>query len=716
MEQSPFSGYVKAAAFGILAFAVFTAVWQRSKLEDKIVELDGTVAEMDRAAREDRGETRELRKEIQKLRGANETLLKLIASGAVRAGPAAPTNERPEPGSTDEPEAKKPPATPTVDLGLEEKPEWGWQLNEQLDRLPDPSLPVGTPGRYKNFLTLDPDGNDAPKTAPNYDGTINLGWGPEPKGFNFLLENYATLGSECQEYCLDAPASYHWKKPSAYNWAPSLCWRVEVSPDYKEYTLFFRRDPMWQPVQADTRKYPHLAGKHPVTARDAAFTFQLIQDRQSNLAVLRSYYDRLDSVEAIDDYTLVVRWKETLYTSIAWTLGMYIMPEFVYAYDQRGNRYPTVTVGQEFNEHWYDQLRLGPVGCGPYRFTKFESGKYVRMERWDDYYGFKDEPLYPIKVRHLKIYNESETAMNWLRAGELDTATLTASRYRDWVLEETNAESPFKNGEIKTYLAERPGYLYIGWKNSDPLFSDKRVRKALTYACDRFQICKKIFLGRYTPMSAPLYPASEEADPTLEPYPFDLEKAKQLLDEAGWKLNPDTGLRERVINGEVTPFEFTFYYPSGSTEMQNAADHYKNDLLKIGIRMTPFSVQWAQFQKDLNDRKYKAFSLLWMLSGWDHDFVQIWHSRGIEDPKSSNYIEFSNPELDRLADELRTEMDPQKRIDYVRRIGRILYEEQPYTFFAWRKDFRSYWTYVKNFEDRYFRRPFIRTFPMWIER
>jgi ABC-type transport system substrate-binding protein len=61
-------------------------------------------------------------------------------------------------------------------------------------------------------------------------------------------------------------------------------------------------------------------------------------------------------------------------------------------------------------------------------------------------------------------------------------------------------------------------------------------------------------------------------------------------------------------------------------------------------------------------------------------------------------------------------MDPQKRIDYVRRIGRILYEEQPYTFFAWRKDFRSYWTYVKNFEDRYFRRPFIRTFPMWIER
>jgi peptide/nickel transport system substrate-binding protein len=306
--------------------------------------------------------------------------------------------------------------------------------------------------------------------------------------------------------------------------------------------------------------------------------------------------------------------------------------------------------------------------------------------------------------------------MNWLRAGEVDTTTLSSSRYRDWVLEEDDPKSPFKNGEIKTYVAPRPGYLYIGWKNSDPMFSDKRVRQALTHACDRFEICKEIFLGRYKPMSAPLYPASEEADPTLKPYTFDLDRAKQLLDEAGWRLNPDTGLREKVLQGALTRFEFTLYWPGPSPEFQNALNHYKNDLLKVGIRMTPQSVQWAQFQKDLNDRKYKAFSLLWLLNGWEHDFGQIWHSSMIEEPKSSNYIEFSNAELDELSDKLRTEMDPQKRIEYVQRIGRILYEEQPYTFFGWRNDFRSYWTYVKDFEKRYFRRPFIRTYPMWIER
>lgn len=710
MEQSPLSGYVKAAAFGILAFVVFIAFWQRTKVEDKIVTLDRAVAEMDRNLREDRIEARSLHDEIQKLRGANETLIKLIARGAVRAGPAPAAA-----GSTDQP-GTEPQEEPEVDLGLEEKPEWGWDLNEGLDKAPDPSLPVGTPGRYKNFLTLDPDGNGAPKTAPNYDGVINLDWGSDPKGFNFLLENYATLSSECQLYVLDGPANYHWKKPSAYNWSPSLCWRVEVSPDYKEYTLFFRRDPMWQPVQADVRKYPHLGGNHPVTARDAAFTFKLIQDRQSNLAVLRSYYDKLEGVEVIDDYTLVVRWKETLFTSIAWTLGMYIMPEFVYAYDERGNRYPDVTLGQEFNQHWYDNLRLGPVGNGPYRFTKFVQSQYVEMERWDEYYGFKDQPRYPIKTRRLKIYTEVETPMNWLRRGDIDTYRLTGTRYQDWVLNETDPNSPFKDGRIETYIAPRPVYMYIGWKNTDPLFTDKRVRKALTYACDRFQMCDKVFLGRYTPMAAPIYPASDAADPTLKPYPFDLEKASQLLDEAGWKLNPDTGLREKTIDGQVVPFDFTFHFPSGSSEMENVAALYKNDLLKIGIRMTPLPVEWAQFLKGLEDRKYKAYSLSWAMDGWDHDFVQIWHSRGIQDPKSSNSIEYSNPEVDRLADALRTEMDKDKRIEYVRRIGRILYEEQPYTFFAWRKDFRSYWTYVKNFKDRYYRRPFIRTFPMWVER
>jgi len=702
MEQSPLSGYVKAAAFGILALVVFLAFWQRTSVEDKLVALDRTVADLGDKVGEMRSDLAATNRESAKLRGANETLLKLLARGGVRV-------QQPAEGGTKQ---------PSVDLGMDDKPtDWGWDRNAAIDKALDPGRPLGTPGRYKNLLRLDPAGPEAPLDAPNLKGEIRLPWGPEPKGFNPLIENYATLSNELLTYVLDTPAQRHWKVPSSFNWKPALCWRVEVSPDYKEYTLFFRRDAFWQKPAVDLRKYPHLAGRHRLTAHDAAFTFAIIQDKQSDCAVARSYLDELESVKAIDDFTLVVRWKKTLFISLAQTMEATILPEFVYGFDPEGRRYPKETVAQEFNNHWFDRLRAGLVGSGPYRFVKYEPGKYVRMERWEDWYGFKDEPVFPIRVRHLRIYNEPETMMNWLHTGELDIGWFNASRYRTWVLDETDPKSPVLRGDLKIYKAPTPVYYYVGWKNSDPMFSDKRVRQALTYAFNRFEICDKIFLGQRIPMAAPLYPASKEADPDLKPYPFDMAKAKRLLDEAGWQMNPDTGLRERTVKGQTLVMDFKLYYPGPNAEYQNAFDYYKNDLLKIGIRMLPQSVQWAQFQKDLGDRKYKAFSLGWALNGWEHDFGQIWHSRGIQDPQSSNYIEFNNPEVDRLSDALRRIMDPEKRIAAVRRIGRILYEEQPYTFFAWRTDFRGYWKWVHNVEEKpYFIRPFLRTFPFWIER
>ena len=707
MEQSPIVGYLKVLTFGFLAAILFLAVWQGNKTEEKIVRLDQGYADLNRNVKDLAQNLRDHKESIDTLRGVNQTLLRMIASGGVAV--------RQETGPVET--TPTPAGDVTGGLDFEDRPEWGWELNDHLDAHLNEGKPVGTPGRYKNFLKLDPAGSEAPKDPPNRDGVIQLPWGPEPKGFNFLLENYATLTDECEIYVNDAPARRHWQRPSSFNWKPALCWRIEVSPDYKEYTLFFRRDAKWHlPVGIDVRKYPHLDGDKPVTARDMAFTLGLIMNAQTKLAVSRSYYKDMESWEALDDWTLVVRWKETLFTSLAYTMGATILPEFVYANNEKGEPYPEATVGQEFNEHWFDRLRKGSAGCGPYRFADYQSGKFVRMERWDDWYGFKDQPRFAIQARHLRIYNESETALNWLRSGELDIAGLNAVRYRDWVLEEKDPKSPFKDGRINTYIAPRTAYLYIGWKNSDPMFSDKRVRQALTYACNRKEICEKIFLKRYEPMAAPLYPASEEADPELKPYPFDPAKAEQLLDEAGWTIDEATDLRTKVNEGQSTPFEFKLYWPGPNPEFQSALDHFKNDLLKIGIRMVPQSVQWAQFQKDLNDRKFKAFSLLWALGGWEHDFGQIWHSDGIEDTGSSNYIEFDNPELDELQDKLRTLMDPKERVEAIHRIGRILYEEQPYTFFGWSNSFRAYWTRVHGLEENpYFIRPLWRTFPLWMD-
>ena len=197
-------------------------------------------------------------------------------------------------------------------------------------------------------------------------------------------------------------------------------------------------------------------------------------------------------------------------------------------------------------------------------------------------------------------------------------------------------------------------------------------------------------------MSSPIYPESSQADPSLEPLPFDLKAAAALLDEAGWTLDASTGLRQKEIKGQNKTFDFTLLWPGPAPDFEAALNQYKNDLLSIGVRMNPQSMEWAAYQKRLQDREFEACSLLWATSGWEHDFDQIWHSRGIQDPGSSNHIEFSNKELDQLSDRLREEMDDAKRIEMVRRIGRILYEEQPYCFFGWRNVFGVNRSYVKN--------------------
>ena len=101
-------------------------------------------------------------------------------------------------------------------------------------------------------------------------------------------------------------------------------------------------------------------------------------------------------------------------------------------------------------------------------------------ERDDDWFGFKDQKRFAIKHIQFKIYTESETNMNRLKAGDIDIGGLNGTRYREWVKEETDMSSPFKNGDIEVALQKRTGYLYFGWKNTDPRFKDKRVRKALT--------------------------------------------------------------------------------------------------------------------------------------------------------------------------------------------------------------------------------------------
>lgn len=693
MQDNPFLTSLKIAFTGVLAFLVFMAFWQRTHLETQIERLTTESSALRDRVGEMSRKVDDVKGKADRLEGAAQSISTIVHDRLGAGGGAVAPTARPTP----------PPASEA----------WGWGVNAGLDASIDASRPVGSPGRFRNYLELDPDKEIPEEARDKTNGTLTGLYGNDPKGWNFLTENAAELQEVMELYCADSPCGVHYADP--YKYSPGVCWRAEVSPDFREYTLFFRHDVVWHPAMVDLRKYPHLAGTHQVTARDFKFTLDMIVNPQTDCAPLRGYYIDMESCECPDDWTCVIRWKKTLWHSKDFTLTRAILPEFLFGYDEKGRRFPKETAGTSFNEHFYNQI--GVCGCGPYRLDKVERGQWITLERFDDWYGAKEGRRYPIRTKRLLIYNDPETPLLKIQSDEVDIIGLQASQWKAKVVLDKDPGSPFNDGRIKTFRTKRPVYRFFGWKNSLPIFQDKTVRRALSFALNRAAICSKIYLDKLVPMAVPVYPDSPQSDPSILPHPFDLEGAKKLLDAAGWVLDPESGIRRKEVDGKLAKFEFSLLYTTPNPDGEAAINQYRNDLRSIGVVMNPEGVEWSLFQQKLHDREFQAVLGGWAGQSWDHDFDQIFHSRQIEEPSSSNYCEFRNAAFDALSDGLRTEMDVTKRAEKVKAIARIFAEEQPYAFFAWDYTLGAHRSHVMNVLGHiYKQRPFLRTFPMWTTR
>jgi peptide/nickel transport system substrate-binding protein len=217
-------------------------------------------------------------------------------------------------------------------------------------------------------------------------------------------------------------------------------------------------------------------------------------------------------------------------------------------------------------------------------------------------------------------------------------------------------------------------FTYIGYNMRRDLFKDKRVRLALTHLVDRDRILKEVYFGLGRIVTGPFYIDSSSYDPSIKPWPFDVDKAKALLAEAGWKPGDDG-----VLHKDGKKFEFSFMTIAGSSQSQRIATIIQSDCSKAGIIVTVNPVEWSVYTQRLDERNFDVSQLAWMLD-WEDDPYQIWHSSQADTPKGSNYVGFKNAEADKIIEEARSEFDVAKRTELYHRLDQILHEEQPYTF------------------------------------
>jgi len=301
----------------------------------------------------------------------------------------------------------------------------------------------------------------------------------------------------------------------------------------------------------------------------------------------------------------------------------------------------------------------------------WSKAKHVILERNPDYWG---KPYYFSRAVYEYIQNP-ETVRQQVLQGDLDWAGIPE---KDLYLK-AKSHPNVVAGKVIPLEYVYPAYRYIGYNLKREFFKDKRVRLALAHAVQVDELIKNVLKGLATRTTGISLRNSPNYDSTLPEIPYDLDKARQLLSEAGWEDSDGDGLRDKTIGGKKFVARFDLLIYNASPTFTTIAEVIKEDCRKIGVEVLVTRSEWNFMLQKLRKKDFDAAMLGWALS-WKLDPLQIFHSSQADVPDSSNSISYRNPEVDKLIEELRMTVDVKRQREIYLQLHRLIYDDQPYTF------------------------------------
>jgi peptide/nickel transport system substrate-binding protein len=385
----------------------------------------------------------------------------------------------------------------------------------------------------------------------------------------------------------------------------------------------------------------------PFTAADVFYTYQVTVDPKTPTAYAEDF-KMVKKAEAPDDYTFRVTYDKPFAPAlISWSSS--ILPRHLLA-------------GKDITK---SPLKRHPIGTGPYKFKEWLAGQKIVLVSNPDY--FEGRPYIDGEIT--RIIPDTATMFLELRAQNLGLMILTPLQYT-----RQTENNLFKNNFNKyRYLSF--AYTYLGYNLKNPLFADKRVRQAISYAINKDEIISGVLLGLGKPAHGPYKPGTWAYNDNVKKYNYDPQKARELLREAGWtKLNNDN-----VLEKDGKPFVFEIVTNQGNETRQKCAEIIQRQLADIGITVKIRILEWSAFVTNfINKRRFDAVILGWTIP-LDPDAYDVWHSSKTK-PEELNFISYNNPEADEMLVKGRSTFDQKERKKYYDRFQEILAEDQPYTF------------------------------------
>jgi peptide/nickel transport system substrate-binding protein len=298
---------------------------------------------------------------------------------------------------------------------------------------------------------------------------------------------------------------------------------------------------------------------------------------------------------------------------------------------------------------------VAPVGTGPFKFVQWDRGQRVVLEKNPTYWRF------PVKVDRVifRSVTEDQARLTELLTGALDLIVGTPP---DFVAQLENHPKVTLQRQVGAHV------WYLGFNNSKKPFDDKRVRQALNYAVDKEAIVRDVLKGTGAVSKGPVLPGTWGDEGGIKPFPYDPERAKKLLAEAG------------LASG----FSTTLWVPESGSGMQSPvamSTIIQSNLKAVGVNVTLQTMEWGTFLAKLRTKEQDMFALSWMAGSEDPDLVMypLLHSSQWT-PVGPNRAMYKNPRFDEVLTQARLTTDQPKRAQLYREAQRLLHDDPPWIF------------------------------------
>jgi peptide/nickel transport system substrate-binding protein len=461
----------------------------------------------------------------------------------------------------------------------------------------------------------------APAQAATLSGGFDVGPGGFQGNFNPLA---ATSGFTWLSIYFEPLVTYDEKLQKVVG---KLASSYEVSSDQLTYT-FKLADAKWHDGQ-------------PFTAKDAKFTMGLAQNPKTG-SVLAARLTAVSSVEAPDDKTLVIKLSAPSASLMDTLTKVMMLPE---------HSLSQVPADQLAKSNWWS---TSPIGTGPFKFTKYVTDQYVELAANADYRGGKPA-LEKIINRY---FANPAAAIAALRAGEIQFTYVDA-----------NDLTAFKDsGDFKVIEGDSFVVNYLGFNHDSPIWKDLRVRQAVMYAINRDAIIQSLYGGAAKPANC-AYVADQVVPKDVEPYAYDPEKAKALLEEAGWEK----------INGDKPITLLTYYTTPLAANVMAAVQAM---LAQVGINVTPRAVDTPTYNSIVLNAKpdIAQFQMVYagLQNGPDPGSINVGLNEKQIPPAGPNVARVRMPDLTKALDAALGETDAGKRDARYQDVCKVMNSQLPW--------------------------------------